>query len=401
MDEPVRVGLVGCGGISRSHVRGLQVLKEAGVCNLEFVACCDISLESANRRAAQLKAIQGKEVSVYERVEDMLERERSLEATDICTDHASHHTIAVKCLEAGKHVLVEKPLAITVKAARLILDAARKYNRALSVAENYRRLPGNRAINWCLRKGMVGKPSVMMWVEASYGLGYWAWRHERVRAGGGWILDGGVHFADLFMYNLGPIEEVYAVTRTLSPTRYEDWPMTAKPRTVDVEDLSFATLKFENGATGLWAWTQVAPGEGVNHRAIYGERGSISWNRGLTILGEKNVGQYTMSAHELVRKMLQEMSEEEKNWMFPGGIGTKSDPWSFELSMPIQLWDFANSLRESRKFEVDGEIGLRDQVIPISIYESATLGTPVKTKDVETGRVSEYQERINRKIGLE
>jgi predicted dehydrogenase len=377
------------------------MLKEAGVCNLEFAACQDIVLESAKKRAAEIATIQGKEPSVYSSLDEMLEKEDSMRAVDICTDHLAHHSAALKCLEAKKHVLIEKPLAITIRAGRMVVDAAKRNGRTLAVAENYRRMPANRAINWCIRTGKIGTPRALMWIETSYSLFYWGWRHHRVKAGGGWILDGGVHFADLFLYNLGPVDEVYAITKVDEPTRYEDWPATSKPKATDVEDLSFATLKFSSGAAGFWGWSSSAPGKAVNHRIIHGDKGSISWNDGLALTGAGNMGLYTALPNELTRQMLQELGEQEKSIIFPGGIGTKTDAWNFDTSVAVELWDFADSVISRRRPEVDGELGLKAEAIPMSVYESASLGEPVKVSEVESGETAHYEEEINSAIGLE
>jgi len=401
MNERLRVGLVGCGGITSSHVRGLKLLEDAGVCNLEFAACYDVVPDKTKKKTAEIKAILGYEPVACDSLDDMLRREETVEAVDICSDHLSHHTLAVKCLESGRHVVIEKPLGVTMKAAQLTVDAAKRNKRVLAVAENYRRMPGNRAINWSIRTGKIGKPRIVMWVEAGYYLNYWGWRNDRSKAGGGWILDGGVHTADLLLYNMGPVDEVQAVTRTIEPKRFEDWPSMTKGVPTDVEDLSFALLKFQSGVTGLWAWTNAAPGDTINHRIIHGDRGSVSWNKGLTQQGQGNLGQFTMSHHELIRQMLGQMDEQEKNTIFPGGVGTRADPWSFDVSMGIELWDFADSIFSGRRPEVDGEIGLAAEAIPISIYESAALGEPVNVRDVERGKVEDYQRPINAAANLE
>jgi len=401
LSEKLHVGLIGCGGISRAHVRGLQMLREAGVSNLEFTACEDVVSENAKKRAAEIAAIQGTEPSVYGSLDEMLEKEDSILAVDICTDHLTHHSVALKCLEAKKHVLIEKPLAITVRATRMITDSAKRNGRTLAVAENYRRMPANRAINWCIRTGKIGRPRALVWMETSYNLFYWGWRHHRVKAGGGWILDGGVHFADLFFYDLGPVSEVYAVTRSNEPTRYEDWPATSKPQAADVEDLSFATLKFSSGVAGLWGWSSSTPGKGLNHRTIHGDKGSISWNDGLALTGAGNMGLYTATLSELTKQMLQELGDREKSVQFPGGVGTATDPWNFDASVAIELWDFADSVTNHRKPEVDGELGLKDEAVSMSVYESAILGEPVKVSEVESGETARYQDEINRATGLE
>ena len=107
-------------------------------------------------------------------------------------------------MEAGLHVTIEKPLAITLRPAKMMLDAAKRTKRLLHVAENYRRSPENRAIHWAIRQGRIGKPRMIYWIESASGSGTGTAR-ARDQAGGGWTLDGGVHFADLFRYHVGEV----------------------------------------------------------------------------------------------------------------------------------------------------------------------------------------------------
>jgi len=391
--ESVNMAIIGCGGMSGAHVRGLELLREAGASNINVVAVCDIVEENARRRAVEIARFQEAPM-IYKELREMLGAEPSIDAVDICTEHRSHHLVAAPCLEEGKHVIIEKPLAITMRACRLIIDAAERSGRVLAVAENYRRMALNRAINWAIRQGRIGKPRMLFWLETGYGLGAWGWRHDRLKAGGGWILDGGVHFADLFIYNLGDVQEVYAVAKTLEPLRYQGWPEKTGPQPYTVEDLSLATLKFKSGADGLWAWTGVAPGETLNHRVIHGEDGSIGWNRGLVQTGPGNVGQYTVSLQELRNEMMKSLGEEERRSLFPGGLdGPNSD-------VAIELWDFADAILRKRKPEVDGYLGRKAEAVPIAVYESSWLGEPVELRRVENCEVENYQREINESLNI-
>ncbi|MCH8864645.1 MAG: hypothetical protein IIB13_04700, partial [Chloroflexi bacterium] len=112
-------------------------------------------------------------------------------------------------------------------------------------------------------------------------LWHWGWREEKFQAGGGWTLDGGVHFADQFRYHLGPIKTVSAVMRRFFPTRYRDRENLGDPVEVDVEDATIANLEFESGVIGQWAESNVAPGHPIGARVIYGSEGCIDFGQGL------------------------------------------------------------------------------------------------------------------------
>ncbi|MEM0220010.1 MAG: Gfo/Idh/MocA family oxidoreductase, partial [Thermoproteota archaeon] len=236
----VRMAIIGAGGIAGSHVSGLRILKEANLDVIDVVAIADIVEENAKRRANEIASFQAFKPKVYTDYKRMLSEEKELEAVDICVDHRSHHIVAVDALNAGKHTIVEKPLGITIKAAKQMIEASRKNGKILATAENYRRSIEDRVIKWAVEKGMIGTPRMLYWLQTNFSLSAWGWRNDKMKAGGGWIFDGGVHFADLFLYILGEIEEVYAITKTLEPIRYDDWPEMNKKVKSTVEDLSFA-----------------------------------------------------------------------------------------------------------------------------------------------------------------
>jgi predicted dehydrogenase len=218
----IKSALIGCGGIAGAHVKALADLHERGVTEApQVVAVCDIDESRAQERAAELAAF-GPAPRVYDDIEQLLAVEDEVEAVDICALHSEHHTLAEAALASGRHVIIEKPLGITIRAARRIIDTAVATRRVLAVAENYRRSPMERAVNWAIRAGRIGQPRLFLWQDVGEGLGKWGWRNFRYHAGGGWVLDGGVHFTDLFRYHLGqPARSVYAVTRQFEPYRYE------------------------------------------------------------------------------------------------------------------------------------------------------------------------------------
>ncbi|MBT4500688.1 MAG: Gfo/Idh/MocA family oxidoreductase, partial [Gemmatimonadetes bacterium] len=240
--EPVKLAFVGCGGIAGAHVRALEELWENDVKVFEVVAACDVVEENAEKLAEGVEAFQGNKPAVYTDLEKMLNK-AEVEAVDICTLHSEHHTVAVPCLEAGVDVLIEKPLGITMRAGKIIMDAAVQAKRVLAVAENYRRSPQERAKNWAIRQGRIGKPRTFYWQDVGEGLGKWGWRNFKLDAGAGWVLDGGVHFADLFRYHLGTqAQQVFAVTRQYEPYRYDEPEKREGAWRVDVEDAALALV---------------------------------------------------------------------------------------------------------------------------------------------------------------
>lgn len=385
MNERVRIGMVGCGGMAGAHRKGYQLLWEHGLREFEIIATCDIDEGRAAKMADDVATFQGERPAVYSDVEDMLSKEREVTAVDIGATHQAHHTLAVPCLEAGKHVTIEKPLAITLRAGKMILDAAEKAGVVLQVAENYRRAPEQRAIHWALTSGRIGKARMIYWIDVRERLWYWTWRDHRDQAGGGWSLDGGVHYADLFRYHIGDVRSLYAGVRAYHPTRYRDRETLQDPIEVDVEDTTIAVLHFDDDVLGQWTSTSAAPGFDFSQRVIYGEEGSIRWGEGLCTRTEK------LTMEELVQEHGASLSEEERERLFPRGITE---------TVATELKEFVDAVLRGTPVETDGIGGYRAEAISIALYESAWLGEPVDLAEVERLEVEGYQAEINRGLGL-
>ena len=100
--EQLQLALVGCGGMAGAHVRGLAELAEAGIDDIQVVACCDLVATQARQRATEIAEFQGREPAVYTNVERMLTHAEGLDAVDICALHSQHHVLAVACLGGGQ-----------------------------------------------------------------------------------------------------------------------------------------------------------------------------------------------------------------------------------------------------------------------------------------------------------
>ena len=377
--ERVKSAIAGCGGIAGAHVKGLKLLWENDIKTFEIVSVCDIDEARAEKMAEDIGSFQGYKPAVYTDVDEMLLKEPDIQAVDICTTHNEHHTVAIKCLSAKKHVTIEKPLALTIRYAHMILDSAEKNRCILQVAENYRRALSERTINWVIKSGKIGKPTMLFWEDISERLWYWGWRDHKDISGGGWTLDGGVHFADLFRYHIGEVEELYAVSKTYNPMRFKDRDKLSDPVVIDVEDTTMSVLKFENGVTGTWVLTNSAVGKKTSFRAIYGDEGSIVWDDGL----------YTREGHISLEKLEEEyldsLSSEERERLFPKGI---------KDTIAIELKEFFDAILGTGEIETTGEVGLKDEAISMAVYESSWLNMPVKIKDVEECKVENYQKTL-------
>ena len=386
MAERIRMAMLGCGGISRSHVRGLEKLWKNDLKIFDVVAACDIVEEKATERAEQIEEFQGTAPRIYTDVEDMLAKESGLDAVDICSVHRTHHDLAVPCLEARKHVIIEKPLAVTMRTCRLIVDSAQQNGVVLAVAENYRRTPVHRAVNWAIRRGMIGKPRILIWQDVVEFLRTWGWRDLKDQAGAGWVLDGGVHYTDLFRYELGAeAQEVYAVSKAYMPYRFENPDAMEGRVDVTVEDTTFAVIKFEGDIIVQWTTCRAAPGKGFGGHVIHGSEGSID------LSGNVANREGTIDAKQLQTTFMESITADEKEKLFPSGITD---------TMAIELKDFADAIFTGSTPEVDGIEGLKDEAICLAVLESSWLNKPVAVSDVENCKIENYQREINESLGL-
>lgn len=378
--ERLDIALVGCGSIANLHVNGYRDLHTRALGVFEVKAVCDTVMDNAKAKADAIACFQGAKPGIYQELDELVENE-SLDAVDLCLPHNVHHDVASRCLGEDLHVIIEKPLGITMRAARSIIGEAEKHGKVLAVAENYRRSPENRAKWWTMKQGLIGKPRMIVWSAAGWNSQPWGWREDKMIAGGSWVFDGGVHLADLDRYHLGAeAVEVYSVNETFEPLK--------KGVRVTVDDMTMAIIRYENRAYAQWLWTRVAPAKRIGMRVIYGSEGAIT-NEDVQIQSEDRKEVYGIGT--LRQRMMESLSHEELESWFPSGA---TDTFATEL------YDFYDSIVNRRMPEVDGWEAYKDMAIPVGFYESAVLGQPVKIEDIEDLKVEEYQGEINERLGL-
>ena len=213
------------------------------------------------------------------------------------------------------------------------------------------------------------------------------WRNFKMAAGGGWMLDGGVHFTDLFRYHLGnQAQQVFAVTRQYEPYRYDHPEERTGAWRVDVEDAAWALIEFDDDVVVQWTWAGSAPGQGFNKRVIYGSEGCLDWETGLWSRAGDN-----RSKNALVADYEASLSDEQRERLFPGGV---------KDTISIELADFAYAVRRGTVPEVDGMEGYKAQAICMAVFESAWHKRPVSMREVERCELEGYQAEINESLGI-
>src|SRR4051812_38722145 len=135
--------VVGCGGMGNRHVLGMAALERTGLSNVELVAVCDLRQDYAERLAAEAERLVGRRPRIFNDVAEAA-ADPSVAAFDICTEVSAHLPAVLPALAERKAVLCEKPLSLTVRAPRKMIDAAEQSGTILATAENSRRDPPNR-----------------------------------------------------------------------------------------------------------------------------------------------------------------------------------------------------------------------------------------------------------------
>jgi predicted dehydrogenase len=261
----IGVGLVGYKFMGRAHSNAYRQVGR--FFNLELSprmrAICGRD-EGAVRDAAASLGWEGYETD-YRR---LLERD-DIGLVDVATPGNTHHEIAIAALEAGKHVLCEKPLANTLQEAREMLDAARTADTMNMVSFNYRRAPAVQLAKKLIDEGRLGE--IRHW-RGAYLQDFildpelpLIWRFRREVAGSGALGDIGAHLIDLAHFLVGPIREVIGTTETFIGER----PLVegSGMGRVTVDDAAAFLARFENGAIGTFEATRLAPGR-KNHNSF-------------------------------------------------------------------------------------------------------------------------------------
>ncbi len=409
--DKVRIGAIGCGGISRWHLDfGYRELAERGFDDFTIAATCDVRKEVAEEYADVVAEFQGTRPEAFGSVEEMLAGVE-LDGVDICTPHSHHHTTAVPCLEAGVNVMVEKPIGVTVKATRMILDAAERNGVIATTAEQCRRELGQRAVRWALNEGdVIGEPRMFFaqsagWFTDTARVTEWSqpyWRAEKEYSGGGVVLDKGAHMMDTVRYFFGDVERVYADVRQIEE-RFFDHPERGRIRSA-CEDTFVAVLTFKSGLVGTWSFTDSAPVHAFDSTLYYGSEGVIrDWGKLNTFhafhtddasIERLDGTKYTIA--ELRDMYLESLDADERERLFPYGLG----PRFLRDGFALEIHDFITAIRDDRPPEIDGLTGLKAKATAIAIYESAESGEAVSVADVIDGKIDSYQREINERWGI-
>ena len=410
----LRIGIIGTARILPSHLRGMRALLQAGLADFRITALVGRTTAGAlafRRRGegptprppvgAPGDPLAAEHLYVSDVHPDTLPEcfadlpamlaADCVDAVLLLTPVHLHHTQAIACLEAGVHVLCEKPLAVSVRAGQAMVEAAERHGCVLGVAEGVRYDASVRLQSWAVRSGVVG--AVEMVLMGGVGTGAWSpdrivaetpWRHRKLQAGGGPSIDIGVHQFDQIRAVAGDVVEVTAMTARFAPerlTRGPDGTVLDRVRP-DVEDTFQAVFRLASGGLGQVSFSWAGHGEPTfwpGGSVVYGDRGVLRGRRWLPEGGA-----------EVDLAALAGADAQRDAW-FPGGIlDTKA----------LQFLDFLRAVSGGPAMEADGRQGMVDLACAMAVLESATARRVVRVADVLSGAVDAYQRPIDAAYGL-
>ena len=336
-------GIIGCGLIASFHAQAIA--KSIGG---TLVAVSDLSLERAEELASRYHA---KAFNDYKQ----LLAQPEVDVVCICTPSGLHAQLVIEAAQHGKHVVVEKPLAITMEEGRAAVAACKGNNVKLAVISQLRFAPALQQAKAALEQQKLGKPllgdAYMKYYRSQDYYDQGGWRGTWKMDGGGALMNQGIHGIDLLLWLMGPVTEVWGQATTLA-------------RQIEVEDTAVAAVRYASGAMGvIEGTTSVYPG--------YNRRLELHGDQGTIVLEEEQIIKWDLAGEE--DKVLLEDEGVSSGARDPGAISSEGHR--------RQIQDMVAAIREDREPLVTGIDGLRAIQLILAIYQSSREGRPIQIKE--------------------
>lgn len=330
---PIRVGIIGYGTIARTHHRVLHDRPDAHVVAIAKPGDAPTMEFAATHYPDHLALLERDEIDL----------------AVVCSPSGDHASQATDCLEAGKHVVVEKPLTLDIDAGRQAVERAQRAGLLLSVISQRRFEPQNVILKQAIGDGRLGRPVLgevlVRWFRSQQYYDATNWRGT-VAGDGGVLMNQAIHAVDLLRWFMGPVETVSGVTRT-------------RTHRIEAEDTAVATLCFASGALGaITATTSARPGLAAEINLFF-EHGCV-----------------TMHDDRIVRWNV-DFASRPANISANAGSGADSATGITLLGHRRQWDDIINSLHHGSPPAVTGPDALGSAALVLAVYESGRTGAPV------------------------
>lgn len=363
VQKKYRFGIVGCGSIGPTHGAAIQQIPEEA----ELIAVCDLLTDRAKAMAQKFGVAR-----IYDAYEHML-ADKDIDIICVCTPSGMHADMSVAAMEAGKHVICEKPMEVTLEACDRMIAAEERTGKKLSIISQHRFDAATQQVKQAIVSGQLGKivladASVKWWrTQEYYDSGDWrgTWKLD----GGGALMNQGVHTVDVLQYLVGGVDRLWAQTR-----------MGAHQR-IEVEDTAVAALSFSNGAIGSLTATTAAY-RGLPVRIdIFGTEGSaviegdrlkmMVFKNGQSVAGDE-AALHAISVAQGGTASVKDQAAQREAAAKQGTIWGDAHRAQFQ--------NFLEAIRTNGKPLIDGRAARRPVEIVLGFYESQRTGQPVELK---------------------
>ena len=351
-NKTIRFALVGCGSIAKTQIKALRELSPLA----ELVCICDRIPERAEALAQEF----GLESMEFETACG----DPEIDAITFCTPSGVHAGQAVEALEAGKHVVVEKPMDVTVEACEKLKDAADRSGKQFAVISQHRFDPASKTVSQAIVERKLGDlvfaEARIPWYRTQEYYDSGDWRGTWELDGGGCLMNQGIHTVDLMLWLAGPVKRVFARMKTVAHER------------IEVEDLITVQVEFVSGMMGsLIASTALYPGYPIS-LGLFGTTGSAVIEgdelETLAIQGEETIRGDGANAHAVqvaTGGTRSATNEAEK---------PSDSVWKWGDAHREQFREFVECIHSGAKPTVTAEDGLAAVRFIKSCYESAQKG---------------------------
>jgi len=344
MKKELGFAIIGCGNIAPFHARAIQESKSA-----RLVVVGDTIIKNAEKLGKEFKVKWTDNLNV-------ILSDPEVEVVNIATPSGLHRDLAVAAAKAGKHIIVEKPLEITLAKCDDIIRAARENMVKLAVIFPSRFKNGSQELKKAIRNNRFGRIALadanIKWYRSDEYYKSGAWRGTWALDGGGALMNQSIHTVDLLQWLMGEVESIKAYTGTIT-------------HTIEVEDTACAVVKFRNGALGvIEGSTSCYPGRD-DEIAIHGEKGTA-------ILVAGKIKEWTFKEPEASDEVLPTTTD-----VASSGASDPIASLSHEYHRR-QIEDMVEAIQKDREPLVNGEEGRKAVEIILAIYKSSRENCEVK-----------------------
>jgi len=343
--EPLKFGIIGCGNVANVHAQAIRSMESA-----LLAAACSRSISCLDEFCSKYECRGFPDP-------DRFLKEADIDIVAICTPSGTHAEPACQAAAEGKHVIVEKPIEVTLDRADRIIEACAKNGVQLGVIFQSRFNSASRLLKCAIEKNLFGRLTLgsayVKWYRPQEYYDSGEWRGTIALDGGGALMNQSIHAIDLLRWFMGDVSSVQAFTGTLAHEK------------IEVEDTGAAILRFGSGALGVIEGSTAAfPG--------YAKRIEVSGEKGTVVLTEDRITEWSFAEPTELDGRVENLNQDDPD------KGGAADPMAIDFSgHKAQFEDFIDALQKGSSPLVDGREGRKTLEVVLALYEASARGRRV------------------------